>query len=332
MTAPVLKLPDIHERWPFPVLHNPWQDIVGAESLSWMESLSIMSGSQMKKFRAANFDILASMAYAHMTDMHHFRVACDLLLVLFAFDDATDEQSGQEARRTAEISLDALRDWKTPRSQGEHPAGEMHRSFSERLSLVASPKVVDRFIASYEMYVTSVAKEAHDRDTIRPSLHSYLEMRRNTGAMKPSFDILLIPHEIPDDILNDPRLIHVETLGRDLVCIANDIFSFNVEQARGDIHNAVIVVMHERGLSMQQAMDFVGTWYRDTIEELWTAMRDVPLCGSIAIRNRVKMYFAAIANWVTGNHEWSLDCDRYFPMGRGSVESGMIVPLPRREL
>jgi hypothetical protein len=106
-----------------------------------------------------------------------------------------------------------------------------------------------------------------------------------------------------------------------------DILSFNVEHARGDTHNAVIVVMHERGLSSQEAMDFMGVWYREKVEEFCTAMRDLPPCGSVCVRDQVKMYVTGIANWVTGNYEWSLRSGRYFPAGEDPLGSSWVVPL-----
>jgi hypothetical protein len=111
---------------------------------------------------------------------------------------------------------------------------------------------------------------------------------------------------------------------------SQDILSFNAEQARGDIHNAVIVVMQEQTLSIQDAMDFVGAWYRETVEEFCTAMRDLPPCRSVAMRNGVKMYVAAIANWVTSNYEWSLRSGRYFAVGQDPAEIGWVVPLMER--
>ncbi|KAF8160449.1 isoprenoid synthase domain-containing protein [Mycena galopus ATCC 62051] len=328
MTA-VLELPDIHKRWPFPVAYNRWEDTVSVETLAWIESLSILSDFQMEKFRAINFCSFASMAYAYLTDVHHFRVACDMVNLLFVLDDITDELSAQEVGYIAEISLAAFRNRQTPRPLGEHPAGEMHRSFSERLHLIANPQIFDRFLVNYELYLKAVADEANERDhkRIRSSLDSYLTLRRETGAVRISFDLLLIPEEIPSDILRDSRLARVENLGFDIVCVGNDILSFNVEQARGDTHNAVIVVMRERELSIQEAMDFVGQWYQQKIEDFYTAMQDLPPCPSVAIRNRVKMYFAAIANWITSNYEWSLRSGRYFPDGENPLESGWVVPL-----
>lgn len=106
-----------------------------------------------------------------------------------------------------------------------------------------------------------------------------------------------------------------------------DILSFNAEQARGDTHNAVIVVMNERGMSIQEAMDFLGAWYRSNVAEFCTAMRDLPQCRTIAMRNWVKTYVAGIANWVTGNYDWSLRSRRYFTGGLDPVKDGWDVAL-----
>ncbi|KAF7333960.1 Terpene cyclase [Mycena sanguinolenta] len=330
MTVSVLRLPDIHERWPFPVAYNRWEDPVSAETLAWLESLSILSAAELKKYHGRiNFCNFSAMTYAHFADMEQFRVACDLINLLFVVDDITDEMSAEEARRMSVISLDGLRNWEIPRPSGEHPAGEMHRSFSARLHRVASSDVLARFITNYELYLKAVVNEADERDhsVVRSSFDSYLTLRRETGAVPMCFDLLLVPDEIPERILNDARVARVERLGLDLICVGNDILSFNVEQARKATHNAVIVVMHEQGLSAQDAMDFVGRWYCQTVEEFLEAMRDVPPCDSVIIRTRVKMYFAAIANWVTSNYEWSLRSGRYFAADQDPLESGWAVPL-----
>ncbi|KAF7336458.1 Terpene cyclase [Mycena sanguinolenta] len=312
MTGPVLRLPDIHERWPFPVAYNRWEDSVSAETLAWLESLSIVSTADLRKYHGrVNFCNFSAMTYAHFANIEHFRVACDLINLLFVVDDITDEMSAADARRISVISLQGLR----------------YRFL--RLHRVASSDVLARFITSYERCLEAVVNEADERDRniVRPSFDSYLTLRRETSAVPICFDLLLLPAEIAETILNDARVARVERLGIELVCMANDILSFNVEQARKATHNAVIVVMRQQELSVQDAMDFVGRWYCQAAEEFLEAMRDVPQCGSVIIRTRVKMYFAAIANWVTSNYEWSLRSGRYFPADQDPLESGWVVPL-----
>ncbi|KAJ7657695.1 isoprenoid synthase domain-containing protein, partial [Mycena polygramma] len=324
-----LELPDIHDRWPFPVAYNRWEATTSLESIAWIESLCILSARRLEQFKAANFGGLASITYSHFTEPLHYRVACDFVNLLFVFDDVTDELTTHEVQCLAELSLDALRNPEKPRPAGEHRVGEMHRSFSKRLHFVANAEVLGKFILNYDAYLGAVVDEASDRDhrQIRSSLDAYLALRRETGAVTCCFDLLLLQNKIPAGLLKDSSLKHLETLGLDLICIGNDILSFNAEYARGDTHNAVIVVMHERRLSIQDAMNFVGEWYREHLEEFCTVMRDLPPCRSVVVRDRLRMYVAGIVNWVTGNYEWSLRSGRYFPAGQDPVEGGWVIPL-----
>lgn len=100
------------------------------------------------------------------------------------------------------------------------------KSFSERFHLVASAEIMDRFLTNYDMYLKAVIDEANDSDhqTIRSSMDAYLTMRRDTGAVKCCFDLLLIAAEIPHGILKilgDHRITHIEKLGHDLICVGN---------------------------------------------------------------------------------------------------------------
>ncbi|KAF7333961.1 Terpene cyclase [Mycena sanguinolenta] len=320
MTALVLRLPDIHKRWPFPIVYSRWEDTVSPETLAWLESLSILSAAHLRKYHEpVNFCHLTSMAYAHFADREQFRVACDMLNILFVVDDITDNMSAAEVRQMSVISLEGLRDWETPRPSMEHPVGELHRSFSERFRGVASSYLVDRFITNYELHLKAVVDEADERD-------------RNVAQYQCASTYFLYRTKSRRVFLNDARVVRVERLGNDLLqsAITNvdsqDIVSFNVEQARNAPHNAVIVVMHEWGLSAQDALDFVGRWYCEAAEEFLEAMQDLPPC-SVTIRTRVKAYFHAIGTWVTSNYEWGLRTRRYFPADHKPLENGWVVPL-----
>ena len=87
----------------------------------------------------------------------------------------------------------------------------------------ASPRTARRLLKNYENYLLAVVKEAKDREThhIPTSIEEYLELRRLTGAMIPSFDMLLLPLDIPDQILDDPSIKALEFMVVDMVVVAN---------------------------------------------------------------------------------------------------------------
>jgi hypothetical protein len=80
-----------------------------------------------------------------------------------------------------------------------------------------------RFIGNYETYLKGVVEEATDREKkyIRTNIEDYLALRRRTSAVKPSLDLLLLPLEIPNNVLQDPKVKELETLANDMIAVAN---------------------------------------------------------------------------------------------------------------
>ena len=98
---------------------------------------------------------------------------------------------------------------------------------------MSSETAARRFIKSYEAYVTAVIAEAEERDhtTIRKNIDDYLRLRRFTGAIKPSYDLMLLSMEIPDSVLLDQRIVDLEFMSIDMVAVAN-VRCFSIEDLR----------------------------------------------------------------------------------------------------
>jgi hypothetical protein len=96
-------------------------------------------------------------------------------------------------------------------------------SFWLRGLQTASNTAKRRFIRSYEDYVRAMTQEAQDRQhkSVRKSMAAYLELRRYTGAIKPSLDLLLLPLEISDELLDSPTVKELEMIAIELIAVAN---------------------------------------------------------------------------------------------------------------
>jgi len=267
----------------------------------------------MIKFRAGKTSHLASLYYPHHSE-EHLRSGNDLINIIIAVDDITDKLSPKEMKEVANCVMDALRFPQKARPQGEHPLGEVHRSFWSRALNTASKTSASRFLESYDAFMTSLVDECADRDsnTIRRSIDDYLSLRRSTGGIKPSFDLLLLPLEIPEDLLEHAVIKELETIALDMIVVANDVISFNVEQTRGEIHNLVVVLMNERNFTIQEAMDFIGEWYHARGKAFIDTMGRLPTAADADASANLQKYVVSLGNGVTGNYEWSLDTERYF--------------------
>jgi Delta6-protoilludene synthase len=94
----------------------------------------------------------------------------------------------------------------------------------------ASTTAQRRFIDSFQLYTDSVVQQAEDRDCHRVrDIQSYFDLRRDTVGAKPSFAILEIHMNLPDEVLNDPTIRLLTDTSIDMIIIGNDLCSYNVE-------------------------------------------------------------------------------------------------------
>lgn len=112
-----------------------------------------------------------------------------------------------------------------------------------------------------------------------------------------------------------------------------DVCSYNVEQARGDDdHNLITVIMKERGLDVQGAMDNLGTWHHERVTRFVAKFDNLP-SGSWApeVEVELKEYAWGIGNWVTADIEWGFESQRYFGGHGPDVRAHQqITLLPRK--
>ncbi|KAJ6564020.1 terpenoid synthase [Mycena capillaripes] len=315
-------LPDLLAHWPFETKPNPLQNVV-ADSAAWVESYGAFNPRAQIAFNRCKFGIFSSLAYAK-AGPDHFRVACDLMNLFFVFDEKSDEASGQEVARQAADIMNALRN---PGEviPGESILGAMTRSFWKRTLVVASPSSAQRFIRNFDEYTDAVRQQAVDRDTGRVrSIREYLQLRRGTIGVRPSFDFFLLTDDLPDSVVEHPHIERLAIGAIDMTILANDLYSYNVEQSRGDDqHNMVTVAMREKNLSVQQAVDHVGEQYQQICRAFCEDMKNMPTFSG-PLDNMATEYAAGMSLWVYTNIKWSFASERYF--GR----DGLLIEKHRR--
>ena len=94
--------------------------------------------------------------------------------------------------------------------------------FWELAIKTATPTSQRRFVQTFGHYLDAVVQQAEDRTHrhIR-GLDSYLEVRRDTIGSKPSFAILELEMELPDDVFNHHILEDLRLWVTDMLCIGN---------------------------------------------------------------------------------------------------------------
>jgi hypothetical protein len=90
-----------------------------------------------------------------------------------------------------------------------------------------------------------------------------------------------------------------------------DIYSYNVEQSRGDTHNLITVIMQDRHLDVQGAFDHAGNMCIGAIKSYYEYKTKLPSYGP-EIDGQVAAYTRGLESWISGNLEWSFLTERYF--------------------
>ncbi|KAK7448143.1 hypothetical protein VKT23_013902 [Stygiomarasmius scandens] len=304
-------LPDLLDNWPFDHNPNPNDDIV-QQSAKWTESYDAFDAKAQDAFNRCNFGYFSSLAYSRASGLH-YRVACDLMNLFFVFDELSDEASGDVAAQQAADIMNALRHPDIIPTEGDSILGAMTRDFWRRTLRCASKSSAERFIRNFDEYTDAVRQQAVEREAgIQRNLKEYYSLRRGTIGVRPSFDYFLISEDIPDEVLLQPRIEKLILAAIDMTILANDIYSYNKEQAVGDdIHNIVSVIMREENFTVQQAMDYVGNIYIGVRDNFLENYRNLPVYDE-PINSLLRQYCWGMGQWVTTNIKWSFKSERYF--------------------
>ena len=104
------------------------------------------------------------------------------------------------------------------------------------------------------------------------------------------------------------------------------MYSYNVEQARGDNHNILPVVMNENGVDLNGAMDWVTTTYEQVLSRFQAQRSTLPSWGP-AIDSEVNNFVERMCLWIRGHDSWSFESERYFGTKGMEIQRLRIMPL-----
>ncbi|KAF8644897.1 hypothetical protein AX16_008181 [Volvariella volvacea WC 439] len=259
------------------------------------------------------------------------RVVNDFLTYLFHLDNLSDDMDKRGTSATADVVLNSL--YHPYTYSTSHKVGKMTRDFYKRMIKTASPGTQQRFIETFDFFFQSVTQQAIDRAAgVIPDLESYIALRRDTSGCKPCWALIEYANDlhIPDEVMEHPIIKSLGEATNDLVTWSNDIFSYSVEQSKGDTHNMISVVMNQEGLDLQSAVDFVGSLCKRSIDRFIHNRDNLPSWGP-KIDKDVQIYVNGLADWIVGSLHWSFETVRYFRKTGREVKATRIVKLlPRR--
>ncbi|KAJ8487526.1 hypothetical protein ONZ45_g9641 [Pleurotus djamor] len=322
-------LPDLVSHCDFKIRCNRYRKKASSESKQWLFRGDNLTGKKRDAYHGLKAGLLTSMCYPNAGAIQ-LRVCCDFMNYLFHLDNLSDDMDNRGTKSTADVVLNALYN---PEMRQTKRVGKMTKDYWRRLIRTGSPGAQQRFIETFDFFFQAVSQQAQDRaEGVIPDLESYIALRRDTSGCKPCWALIEYANNlnIPDEVMEHPIIRNLGEAANDLVTWSNDIFSYNVEQSKGDTHNMIPVVMHEEGLDLQSAVDFVGQLCKQSIDRFNEDRANLPSWGPEIDRD-VAIYVGGLADWIVGSLHWSFESERYFgKAGREIKKTRVVNLLPRR--
>jgi hypothetical protein len=243
----------------------------------------------------------------------------DLFTWLFAFDDNCDDDGlGADPARLSPV-VARLLDVLDPLGgtapaellAAAGPTGRALHDLCRRVREQGQPSLLLRFAGQVRAYLLALLWEAANRKVRRvPAVAEYVQMRRHTGGVYPSFTLTDIAYDcLPTpDRLADPELSAMDALAVDLVCWCNDLFSYDKERRLGpDGHNLTVAIARETGQDEGSALAEAASRFNAGLEAY------VRLEGTVLASQdpAVARFAAARRCWIRGTYDWSMRASRY---------------------
>ncbi|KAG1858061.1 isoprenoid synthase domain-containing protein [Suillus subalutaceus] len=326
-------LPDLINDCHYPLHKNPHCDAVSRASDQWFTDVAQLVESELRKYLDVDLGAYASVCWPN-ADAFHLRVCADFFNWIAIIDDWM-EYGVVDAREAHESCLLALRD--PVNFDTEQLGGKMCKSFFSRFRETAGPGCTERFIQGSELYFAAVAKQLDDRAKGNMyELQYYIAVRREIGAMKLCFALIEFAARIdlPDEVLSHPVVKALENATNDYATWVNDIISYNKEQSHGGApwENIVSVLMHDRGLDLQGAIDYAGQMCKDAIQRFETNRVILPSWDE-EVDRQVAIYVEGMQDWMVGSLHWQLGSIRYSGKdGRAAKQDRIVKLLPKEPL
>ncbi|MGC5344699.1 terpene synthase family protein [Streptomyces sp. DT171] len=314
------ELPDIY--CPFPQRTNPHVGHTRGHLDAWTRRTGLVHReSARRRFEQADFGAFVGMVYP-TADRHDLDLVADWFVWLFLVDDQLDDgylgRSPERVRGVVERMLAVVNGAADDLPADQEPPAALTAlaELWDRTIPGVAAHWRQRFAWHLTAYLTMATTwETANREAgIVPSEETYIAKRRHTGAIHVCMDLIEIVAgiEAPETIHNDPRFITALEASCNVVCWANDVYSYEKEQVLGEIHNLVHLVRHHRGYGEQRAIDHVCAEIAAETDRFLAAEAEL-LSAYPQLAGMLTPYLDGMRSWMRGNLDWSRETPRYNP-------------------
>ncbi|GAB2713169.1 terpene synthase family protein [Nocardia thraciensis] len=284
--------------------------------MQWVQHHCLAVGAPLvDRYRAIAPGQFAALIYPQATVEGLWWIA-DWGSWLFTFDDhycdeaALGYHAAAQARSVARL-VNIIDDPTYVPDPGD-PWATAFADLRDRFTTFGSAVQWARFASAFRAYMLGLTWEAAHRELGRcATLADYCTMRSHSSSMWTIVAIgdALCGYQLSDADFYDPLALRVTATMINIVCFANDIYSWVRESATQGpgIANLVGVLSEHTGRSVQDAVNEAVRMHDAELASYQRLLSDLQPHTSEPLRR----YFDGLSAWLVGNGVWSLSTSRY---------------------
>lgn len=296
---------------PFPARVSPHAAWVQRYAVAWATRQGFLpTPRDQAAFARARFASLMARAYPDASQADLCLAVCWLTFT-FMLDDHLESALGRDPERQRALAGQILGYLRGGRVPGDLPP-PLASALDDvwiRTRLRAGARWRERLIGHIAEYLVANEWEAGNRRRARiPPIGEYVRMRRRSAATAMFFDLAeaLGGHEPVTDPYAEAGLVLLRQYADNVVAWFNDLVSWPKEAARGDPHNLVLIVHHERRMSLADAVGYVIARHDREVRSFVAAAREFGHG-----RPEVQRLVTGLEHWIRANVDWSRESGRY---------------------
>ncbi|XXF77782.1 hypothetical protein P2318_32740 [Myxococcaceae bacterium GXIMD 01537] len=298
---------------PFPPRVHSHVDAVNVRTVAWARAMGLCkTDAQAEKLLAQKMGWLVARAFPE-SNVAALQVAADWLTLFCVMDDRIEKlRSPTRAGAFVTCVLDVFNHDAEPGPTAD-PFVRAMGDLRQRLQRLGSERVVARYAARLrELYDYIMVETTNRSIQAIPRLNTYFRMRQVTIGLQPFFVLWEVAEGVTlaDEVREHPALRTLAARASNIVGWANDLFTYPKELLEAEVHNLVLVLMNERGLSEDEAAVMVGRLHDAQMRAFLVEEQEVPSFGPL-VDGEVQRFTAMLRCWIRGHLDWAHETGRY---------------------
>lgn len=296
---------------PFPPLMHPSAAEVDQRAIEWAWAVGLIDDSRAARLCGSRIGWLVSRAFPKA---HEFalQLAADWTTLFCLLDDGTEKiDEPLQLERYLNTMLDVFCGAVSPCFDDEmgYAFADLGRRMREETPMEWLARFTERLAELFQGFEIEAKSRSQQ---IIPRLEEYLKIREVTVGLYVEFEFGALTNGIvvPSSVQQHPTFRRLVRHACNIVGWANDIYTYKKEILQGEVHNLVVVGMNERGLSLDEAVDWAVDLHDTETRLFERLLGKLPSFGS-EIDAQVVAYAGMLKSWVRGHLDWAHETGRY---------------------